>query len=61
MENTCTCGDTRVRFYPDENQYEPNCWECYYMHPNKAVLVVEEHMVEEHTIYCCIEEYELPF
>ena len=30
MENTCNCGDTRVLYYPDENQHEPACWECYY-------------------------------
>lgn len=29
MENTCNCGDTSMSFYPDENQYEPNCWWCY--------------------------------
>lgn len=26
----CTCGQTHVNFYPDENHYEPACWECYY-------------------------------
>lgn len=33
MNNTnerCTCGDTGSTFYPDENQYEPNCWDCYH-------------------------------
>jgi hypothetical protein len=29
MENTCNCGDTRLLYYPDENQHEPACWECY--------------------------------
>lgn len=26
----CNCGQTDVNFYPDENHYEPACWECYY-------------------------------
>ncbi len=26
----CNCGQTHVNFYPDENHYEPACWECYY-------------------------------
>jgi len=30
MENTCTCGDTRLIYYPDENQHEPACWYCYF-------------------------------
>jgi len=30
MEERCKCGDTSVSFHPDENQYEPNCWDCYY-------------------------------
>ena len=30
MEMKCECGDTSVRFYPDENQHEPACWECYF-------------------------------
>jgi len=30
MENTCNCGDTRMIYYPDENQHEPACWECYH-------------------------------
>ena len=32
MENVharCTCGCTEVKFYPDENQWEPTCWDCY--------------------------------
>ena len=30
MENTCNCGDTRLIYYPDENQHEPACWYCYF-------------------------------
>lgn len=26
----CTCGQTAPVYYPDENQWEPGCWECYY-------------------------------
>lgn len=32
MENVharCTCGCTTERFYPDENQWEPDCWDCW--------------------------------
>jgi hypothetical protein len=29
-EKRCNCGDTDEQFYPDENQWEPNCWDCYY-------------------------------
>jgi hypothetical protein len=44
MENTCNCGDTRVIYYPDENQHEPACWECYYKksEPTHIVDTVEE-------------------
>lgn len=26
----CTCRDTSVQYCPIENQYEPNCWDCWY-------------------------------
>lgn len=26
----CTCGQSAPVYYPDENQWEPGCWECYY-------------------------------
>ena len=26
----CDCGNVEPIYYPDENQYEPGCWECYY-------------------------------
>lgn len=29
-DERCTCGDTGSTFHPDENQYEANCWDCYY-------------------------------
>lgn len=29
QEKRCTCGNTTVRYYPDENQHEPDCWDCY--------------------------------
>ena len=25
----CDCGNVELIFYPDENQFEPECWECY--------------------------------
>jgi hypothetical protein len=28
----CTCGQIHMEYYPEENQYEPACWECYYTH-----------------------------
>lgn len=34
MEDSCNCGDTRLIYYPDENQHEPACWECYYNYPS---------------------------
>jgi hypothetical protein len=30
MEKPCNCGKTNTVFHPDENQYEPECWQCYY-------------------------------
>jgi hypothetical protein len=30
LEERCTCGDTDVTYYADENQVEPNCWDCYF-------------------------------
>lgn len=30
LSEACTCGKTHAVFYPDENQYEPACWECYF-------------------------------
>jgi len=30
MEERCKCGDTSVSYHPDENQHEPNCWDCYF-------------------------------
>ena len=29
VSKRCTCGDTTIFFHPDENQHEPNCWDCY--------------------------------
>jgi len=29
VEQRCTCGCTTVRFYPAENQWEPDCWDCW--------------------------------
>lgn len=26
----CKCGQVQPVYHPDENQYEPACWECYY-------------------------------
>lgn len=37
-KNACDCGDTRVVYYPDENQHEPACWECY---ENQPTWVIE--------------------
>jgi hypothetical protein len=30
LSESCTCGNRTVVFYPDENQHEPACWECYF-------------------------------
>ena len=32
MERECSCGDSQAYYHPDENQWEPGCWYCYY-HP----------------------------
>ena len=32
----CNCGDTDIQYHPDENQYEPNCWDCYYQSQQEA-------------------------
>ena len=32
-ENACNCGNVDLKFYPDENHYEPACWECYHFAP----------------------------
>lgn len=29
MKVHCNCGKTSLVFHYDENQYEPECWECY--------------------------------
>jgi hypothetical protein len=29
MGTNCNCGKTSLHYYNDENQYEPECWECY--------------------------------
>jgi hypothetical protein len=34
-QNRCTCGDISVHYYSDENQHEPNCWDCYYQAQDK--------------------------
>jgi len=46
-DKRCTCGDTTVSYHPDENQHEPNCWDCYYQKQEAA----EVEDMEEHTIY----------
>lgn len=30
MKEPCKCGQVEAVYLPDENQYEPPCWECYY-------------------------------
>jgi len=30
MKEPCKCGQVQAVYHPDENQYEPACWECYY-------------------------------
>jgi hypothetical protein len=30
MKEPCKCGQVQAVYLPDENQYEPPCWECYY-------------------------------
>jgi len=40
-QERCNCGDTALSYYPDENQYEPNCWDCYYQmraKPGKTIV-----------------------
>jgi hypothetical protein len=48
-KNACNCGNVDLKFYPDENHYEPACWECYHNPPTWIYEAADD------------EEYELPF
>lgn len=59
-ESRCNCGCTNVVYYSDENQWEPECWECYANQPSV--------IIEPTTDYCVYvsplsieEEDDLPF
>ena len=30
LSEVCTCGNRTVVFYPDDNQHEHSCLECYF-------------------------------
>jgi len=51
MENNlqrCTCGDTSVSYHPDENQHEPNCWDCWHQANDKRhALAFDTHISAE--------------
>ncbi len=52
-QNRCTCGDISVHYHPDENQHEPNCWDCYYQAQDKA----RGHLIHDDSLT----DDELPF
>ena len=39
----CNCGCTEVKFYPDENHYEPVCWDCYYQEQERIDDLIRAH------------------
>jgi len=58
-ESRCNCGCTNVVYYPDENQYEPECWDCYYQLMDK---LYPPYVEEDNTIQQWAEGIdELPF
>lgn len=38
QEKHCNCGNTTVRYYPDENQHEPDCWDCWEQAKNGRIF-----------------------
>ncbi len=65
--NSCGCGDTSSTFYSDENQWEPNCWECYLDSRDRSYQIISytdairPSVVEEPTTFPIIIEDDLPF
>jgi len=55
----CNCGQTHAVYYPDENQWEPVCWDCYYQEEEQAQLYVEASV--DLSIKPSCEKDELPF
>lgn len=56
-EPRCTCGNTNVSYHHDENQHEPDCWDCYHQAQDKYYL---EDSLRVHGITPMLED-DLPF
>jgi hypothetical protein len=55
----CNCGQTQAEYHPDENQWEPVCWDCYYQVEEGAQLYVKASVNLSINPSC--EEDKLPF
>lgn len=54
----CTCGQVAPVYYPDENQYEPGCWDCYYQAKEAEHQFLEEDRAAiEADIEACWKDY----
>lgn len=45
----CTCGNTTVEYYPEENQHVPACWDCYEQRMDELYppYVDEDHTIQQ--------------
>lgn len=63
----CTCGQSAPVYYPDENQWEPGCWECYYQSREESSsdvidigpIKAEDLVIPEEVLLMEAEEHEL--
>ena len=60
-EERCTCGDSTVSYHPDENQHEPNCWDCYYQEKEAFDKMMKEKGITPQNITPVETEDDLPF
>lgn len=62
VKERCNCGDTGSTFHPDENQYEANCWDCYYQAMSVTQALIDAHQADtdhQHSSKLIHEEWEL--
>ena len=62
-ELMCTCGQSQAVYYPDENQWEPECWECYAQEAGWTKSYPSQDAVHIHSepTIGFVDEDELPF
>jgi hypothetical protein len=62
-ELMCTCGQVQTVYHSDENQWEPECWECYGRNAGWVGYSASQDAVYVHTTVSPIfvDEDELPF